>query len=73
MSYKTDFICTFGSLFTADAVREHGEGCGIESMELNEARGIVTIRFLDGTEKYVNILDRSLMCAVYDIARTVTM
>lgn len=71
MGYRADFIKKFGQLFTADAIRKHYEGYGIESMELDEEREFVTIYFIGGKKKYVNVEMDSLMCAVYDIVRTI--
>ena len=65
MGYRADFIKKFGELFTADAVRKHYEGCGIEFMELDEEREIVTVHFVGGKEKYFDDFENQRVLAAY--------
>lgn len=69
MGYQADFVRDFGKLFTTDGARKNCEGHGVESMELDEQTEIVTIHFIGGGDRKVNVGMDSLSAMAYDIVR----
>lgn len=69
MGYQADFVRDFGRLFATDGARQNCEGHGVESMEFDEQTENVTIHFVGGSERKVNVGMDSLSSMAYDIVR----
>jgi len=67
MGYRADFIRKFGDLFVSDDARKHSEGHDVESMEFDEQTEIVTIHFIGGATKCINVSGDSLSAMAFDV------
>lgn len=69
MGYRAEFVEKFGELFASDNARKNNESHGVERMELDEKTDIVTIYFVGGGKKQVNVAMDSLSSMAYDIVK----
>lgn len=68
-TYAERFIREYGELYADPDVRAHGEGKGVESMELTPDRKYVIVHWLGGGESKVHVEGDSVSAMVFDIDR----
>ena len=66
-TYAERFVREYGELYTDPEVRVHGEGRGIESMELTPDKRFVIVHWIGGGESKVHVEWDSVAAMVYDI------
>jgi len=66
-TYAERFIREYGELYADPDVRAHGEGKGVESMELTPDRRLVIVHWIGGGESRVRVEMDSVSAMVYDI------
>lgn len=69
IQYRKDFVRGFGELFASEGAVSHYESAGIERMEYDEDREIVTVYFANGGKKEVNVAMDSLAALAYDVLK----